>query len=139
MPPLFPRLFGKVQQCCILRDQTTGDLKSHHLEAGVTALSVPPSPTFSFSSTWKVFFCLFGLFGGGGDVTLRPPLGPALQTHIIVVYMSNRRMQQSYIQNAIHCRACTDISTITRRRKLGAYWFRVVHVKSRIFQLQFED
>ena len=44
-----------------------------------------------------------------------------------------------YIQNAIQCRACTDIPTITRRRKLGAYWFCVVHVKSRIFPLQFEE
>ena len=32
------------QKCFILRDQTTGDLKSHHLQARVTltALSVPP-------------------------------------------------------------------------------------------------
>ena len=32
------------QKCFILRDQTTGDLKSHHLPARVTltALSVPP-------------------------------------------------------------------------------------------------
>ena len=47
--PCFGVMFGKVQQCSILRGQTTGDLKSHHLQAGVTALSVPP--TFSFSST----------------------------------------------------------------------------------------
>ena len=32
----------------------------------------------------------------------------------------------------LHC-------TITRRRKLGAHWFRVGHVKSRIFPLQFEE
>ena len=51
VPPCFRVLFGKVQQCCISRDQTTGDLKSHHLQAGVTALSVPPPPPFSFSST----------------------------------------------------------------------------------------
>ena len=32
------------QKCFILRDQTTGDLKSHHLQARftLTALSVPP-------------------------------------------------------------------------------------------------
>ena len=41
-PPCFRVLFGNVQQCSILRDQTTGDLKSHHLQAGVTALSVAP-------------------------------------------------------------------------------------------------
>ena len=36
------------QKCFILRDQTTGDLKSHHLQARVTlkALSVPPRPHF---------------------------------------------------------------------------------------------
>ena len=36
------------QKCFILRDQTTGDLKSHHLQARVTltALSVPPWPHF---------------------------------------------------------------------------------------------
>ena len=28
---------------------------------------------------------------------------------------------------------------MTRRIKLGAYWFHVVHVKSRIFPLQFEE
>ena len=58
---------------------------------------------------------------------------------IILVNMSNRRMSLFYIQNAIQCRACTDIPTITRRRKLGIDWFRVVHVKSRIFPLQFEE
>ena len=41
-PPCFRVLFEKVQQCSFLCDQTTGDLKSHHLQAGVTALSVPP-------------------------------------------------------------------------------------------------
>ena len=36
------------QKCFILGDQTTGDLKSHHLQARVTltALSVPPGPHF---------------------------------------------------------------------------------------------
>ena len=36
------------QKCFILRDQTTGDLKSHHLQARatLTALSVPPRPPF---------------------------------------------------------------------------------------------
>ena len=36
------------QKCFILRDQTTGDLKSHHLQARVTltALSMPPQPHF---------------------------------------------------------------------------------------------
>ena len=34
------------QKCFILRDQTTGDLKSHHLQARatLTAMSVPPRP-----------------------------------------------------------------------------------------------
>ena len=36
------------QKCFILHDQTTGDLKSHHLQAlaTLTALSVPPRPPF---------------------------------------------------------------------------------------------
>ena len=53
--------------------------------------------------------------------------------------MSNRRLPPFYIPNAIQCRACTDIPNITRRRKLGAYWFRVVHVKSRIYPLHFKE
>ena len=69
-PPCFRVLFGKVQQCCISHDQTTGDLKSHHLQAGVTALSVPPSPPFFQQYMKKVFLLFFkgthGLFGGGG-------------------------------------------------------------------------
>ena len=85
-PPCFRVLFGKVQQCSILRNQTTGNLKSHHLQAGVTALSVPPPPPFLSAVHEKVllfFFVIFkgtfGLFGGGGEhVPLRPPLGPAL-------------------------------------------------------------
>ena len=46
--PKFPFFFvldwEGAQKCFILRDQTTGDLKSHHLQARVTltALSVPP-------------------------------------------------------------------------------------------------
>ena len=80
--PCFRVLFGKVQQCCISRDQTTGDLKSHHLQAGVTALSVSPSPPFFQQFMKKSFFFFFkgarhffkgthGLFGG--HVPLRPP------------------------------------------------------------------
>ena len=36
------------QKCFILRDQTTGDLKFHHLQARatLTALSVPQRPPF---------------------------------------------------------------------------------------------
>ena len=59
-------------------------------------------------------------------------------------------MPTFYIQNAIQCRACTDISNITRRRKLGGYfhkleicWFRVVHARSKerdlIFPPQIEE
>ena len=50
-PQISEILFGtgrRAQKCYILRDQTTGDLKSHHLQARVTltALSVPPLPPF---------------------------------------------------------------------------------------------
>ena len=83
-PPCFRVLFGKVQQCSILRDQTTGDLKSHHLQTGVTALSVPPPPFLSAVYEKKVF-CVFlralMASSAGGHVPLStppPPLGPAL-------------------------------------------------------------
>ena len=51
-PPCFRVLFGNIQQFSILIDQTTGDLKSHHLQAEVTAVSVPPP----FLSAVHVFF-----------------------------------------------------------------------------------
>ena len=81
-PPCFRVLFGKVQQCSILRDQTTGNLKSHHLQAGVTALSVPPPPPFLSAVHEKVllFFlsflrALLASSGGGGGTCPSGPLG----------------------------------------------------------------
>ena len=56
-PPNTPQIsdffvwdYETAQKCFILGNQTTGDLKSHHLQAQVTlaALSVPPR-SFSFS------------------------------------------------------------------------------------------
>ena len=49
--PKFPSFawdWEGAQKCFIPRDQTTGDLKSHHLQTPVTltALSVPPRPPF---------------------------------------------------------------------------------------------
>ena len=66
--PKFPSFvwgWEGAQQCYILRDQTTGDLKSHHLQAQVTltALSVPP---------WQPF--LSAVIGEGGR-TLTVSLG----------------------------------------------------------------
>ena len=95
------------QKCFILRDQTTGDLKSHHLQAWVTltALSVPPRPHFlsadllchiSYLSqlcitvyTRNIIYIMrekVGFFraltassgGGGARAPSPPPLGPAL-------------------------------------------------------------
>ena len=51
-PPTLPKFLSLVwdsegaQKCFILHDQTTGDLKSHHLQAGaiLTATSVLPMP-----------------------------------------------------------------------------------------------
>ena len=62
------------EQCCISREKTTGDLKSHHLQAGAATLSVPP-PFLSAVQEKKVLFFkgTHGLFGG--HVPLRPPLG----------------------------------------------------------------
>ena len=49
--PKFPSLiwgWEGAQKCFILCDQSTGDLKSHHLQARatLTAMSVPPLPLF---------------------------------------------------------------------------------------------
>ena len=68
--PCFRVLFGNVQQCSILRDKTTGDLKSHHLQAGVTALSVPHL-FFQQNITFKGTHSLFG--GGGARAPQTPP------------------------------------------------------------------
>ena len=42
--------------CLILRDQTTRDLKSHHLQdwAALTAMSVPPRPPFLSAELWVI-------------------------------------------------------------------------------------
>ena len=48
-------------------NQTTGDLKSHHLQARVTALSVPPSPPFiSAVHIIKIFKGTHTASWGGG-------------------------------------------------------------------------
>ena len=78
MPSLFQSFVWKgttvLYQPCS-RDQTTGDLKSHYLQADVTALSVsPPHLFFQQYMKQKSFFFkgTHGLFGG--HVPLRPPL-----------------------------------------------------------------
>ena len=73
-PPCFKVLFGRVQQCYIIRDPTIGDFKSNHLQARVT----------------------LGLFtgggGGGGHVPLRSHLGLALQiSHFYIVKLEFTR------------------------------------------------
>ena len=84
-PPCFQVLFGKVQQCCISRDQTTRDFKSYHLQAGVCHLCPPPFLSAVDLHEKKSFFYFFLLFlralmaSSGGHVPLRPPLGPALE------------------------------------------------------------
>ena len=69
----FRVLFGNIHQCSIHRDQTTGDLKSNHLQAGVTALSVPPP----FLSAVHDFLRALTA-SSGGHVPLMPSLGPAM-------------------------------------------------------------
>ena len=46
----------EVQKCFILRNQTTGDLKSHHLQAraSLTAMTVPPRPLFLSAELWVI-------------------------------------------------------------------------------------
>ena len=96
------------QKCFIRRDQTTGDLKSHHLQAWatLTALSVLPRPPFFQQSCYvgnplsykyalpyiysqyhimreKCYFFLGHSQplrgGGGGTCPPGPPLSPALR------------------------------------------------------------
>ena len=100
--PCFRVLFGKVQQCSILCDQTTGDLKSHHLQArGHSSICAPhlffqqymkKTPFLSavhekkkkpFLSAVHDFF-IFIFFKGHsqplcrGHVPLKPPLGSGI-------------------------------------------------------------
>ena len=79
--PKFPSFdWEGAQQCFILCDQTTGDLKSHHLQARVTltALSVPPTHTATFSYSNQDILWLQKPLPEGGGVPLRPR--SALQT-----------------------------------------------------------
>ena len=83
-PPTTPnfRVFvwdwEEAQKCFILRDQTTGDFKSHHLQARVTltALSVLPRPPFLSAELlcgWTFSRALRASLGGGGG-HVPPPL-----------------------------------------------------------------
>ena len=95
-PLCFRVLFGKVQQCCISCNKTTGDFKFHHLQTGVSHLC-PPYLFLQQNMKKVVFLCVFfkgtlGLFGGGGGggghVPLRPcPLGPALAIEKFYFYI----------------------------------------------------
>ena len=100
--PCFRVLFGKVQQCSILRDQTTGDLKSHHLQArGHSSICAPhlffqqymkKTPFLSavhekkkhlFFQQYMIFLFLFFFKGHSqplcrGHVPLKPPLGSGI-------------------------------------------------------------
>ena len=65
--PKFPSFvwdWEGAQKCFIPRDQTTGDLKSHHLQAPVTltALSVPPRPPFLSAELWVIRYHISNLF-----------------------------------------------------------------------------
>ena len=53
-----------IQQCSILHVKTTGDLKSHNLQAGATALSVPPHIIFFQQDMF--LRALTASSGGGG-------------------------------------------------------------------------
>ena len=65
--PKFPSLvwdWEGAQKCFILHDQTTGDLKSHHLQARatLTAKSVPPRPPILPAELWVIRYHL-GILG----------------------------------------------------------------------------
>ena len=83
-PPCFRVLFGKVQQCSICRDQTTGDLNSI-----ICKFYLCPPPHLFFQqfikkSIFVVFTGTFGLFGGA-----RAPQAPPWVRHCIVLFMIN--------------------------------------------------
>ena len=64
--PKFPSFVGDwegAQKCFIPRDQTTKDVKSHHLQAPVTltALSVPPRPPFLSEELWVICYHISNL------------------------------------------------------------------------------
>ena len=76
-PPCFRVLFGKVQQCSILRDPTDyRDLKSHHLQAGSQLYLSPPLFFQQYMKKSLFFLCVVkgthGLFGGGGARAPQP-------------------------------------------------------------------
>ena len=109
------------QKCFILRDQTTGDLKSHHLQAQatLTALSVPHGHLFLQQSCYVgnplsykyalpyiysqshimrekcyIFKGTHSLFGG--HVPPGPPLSPA-QLHVQFIHrLKGERMENTY-------------------------------------------
>ena len=68
-PPTHPKFSSFVLdwegalKCFILCDQTTGDLKSHHLQAWatLTAMSVPPRPPFLSAELWVILYRLGNL------------------------------------------------------------------------------
>ena len=84
------------QKCFILRNQTTGDLKSHHLQARITltSLSMPPEPHFLSAELWVIRYhlasilCVFPIthyrtnnaqfFRAHSLLGESPSLGPAL-------------------------------------------------------------
>ena len=65
-PPTNPKFLSFVwdwegaQECFILCDQTTGDIKFHHLQAraALTAMSVPPRPPFLSAELWVICYHL---------------------------------------------------------------------------------
>ena len=82
-PPQIPSFFvwdsEGAQKCFILRDQTTGELKSYHLQAqaALTALSVPHGHLFFQQScyvgnplSYKYALRIYGGGRGGGAQTL---------------------------------------------------------------------
>ena len=72
--PKFPSFVWDLegaQTCFIFRDQTTGYLKSHHLQARVTltALSVPPRQPFLSAEFWVIRYHL-GYLGSEQSINM---------------------------------------------------------------------
>ena len=75
-PPLFPSFVLEGTAVLYPPRPDRGDFKSHHLQARVTALPVPPHLCFQQYMTKKFFVCFRALFassGGGGACPSGPP------------------------------------------------------------------
>ena len=90
-PPLVSEFCLERYSSVYHRDQTTGDLKSHHLQAGVTALSVPCVPHLFFQQHMIFFYFLMALMASSGARALQPPPPPWVRLCIYKTFFQRQR------------------------------------------------